>query len=198
MRGREWFPGGPPGDDPSGGAGGSRGIFNPISRVPQWLRVALGLTADEVPKTLRVDQVLANIDIAQLGWGYVEYIPVQTVLSIANGLVQIPPALDLDNTVIRRLVAIDVSTDSVTAFLRLRLETPALGLVLDTLFTVLTETSLIAAPALATTADITQGVAVVIPQVSRLALDAQGVVGAETVTIDALWARFPAGFPLPL
>ena len=193
-----WFQGGPPGDEPLGGARGQRGVFNPISRLPRWLQSALGLTTDEVAKRLRVDQVIASIEIGQQGWGYVDYLPVQTVLSIANGLVQIPPALDLDPTVIRRLVYMDVSTTAANALFRLRLETPAAGLVLNRLVTVITETNLLPAPALASSFDITQGLPVVIPPSSRLALDSQQVFLAETVTVDMLWARFPAGFPLPV
>ena len=192
-----WYEGGPPGDEPLGGARGETGLFNPIAQLPQWMRAALRLTTNELPNRLQIDRVVAAIELGQQGWAYVRYFPVEATITVADPIIG-APALVPDATVIRRLVSVEAFTDALAATLELRGVTPALGLFGDQLITAWTLTALIPTPAKATTADLTRGLAIVIPPGSFFDLASTGLVGAETITVHMLWAEFPAGFPLPL
>lgn len=188
------YSGGPPGDDrPTKGVAG---VFNPISRLPVWIQRTLGLTQDDLPNRLRVDLVQPVLDFGQQGWGFVDYIPIRFV--VTGGPLVFLPQLDADVNFIRRLIYIQAVTDSAAnPTLDIIERFPALGLVPAFVEMLITETVLGAAGVIASHADITQGVGITIPPGAQLGLDSN-VLGPDTVTVDMLWARFPAGYPLPL
>lgn len=186
---RGWFPPGDGRGGPPRGKEVERRVTpsgNVITRSLGWLVNGLGLADNVVPNLLDTSRVEPGIDVVQDGWAVAEYLHVAATISVVT------PGQNIfgrDETRIARLLAIDaVHTAAAARTLLVRLT--RIGVQEVHVFNASIPTGVARTP-------VPIPAPVICPPDWALQVLNIDIVGAETLTFNALLVAFPAGFHAP-